>query len=47
MEDDNNWHYRIPNENELSKALKELKITIGFMKILHKLINIQIQRASH
>ena len=26
MEDDNNWHYRIPNENELSKALKELKI---------------------
>ena len=27
MEDDNNWHYRIPNENELSEALKELKIT--------------------
>ena len=26
MEDDNNWHYRIPNENELSEALKELKI---------------------
>jgi len=26
MEDDNNWHYRIPNEEELIKALSELKI---------------------
>ena len=26
MEDNNNWHYRIPNENELAEALKELKI---------------------
>jgi len=25
MEDDNNWHYRTPNENELVKALTELK----------------------
>lgn len=24
MEDDNNWHYRIPTEDELNKALKEL-----------------------
>ena len=24
MEDDNNWHYRIPNEEELSMALLEL-----------------------
>ena len=24
MEDDNNWHYRTPNEEELDKALKEL-----------------------
>lgn len=24
MEDDNNWHYRIPNEEEVRKALKEL-----------------------
>lgn len=24
MEDDNNWHYRIPNEQELADALKEL-----------------------
>ena len=26
MEDDNNWHYRIPNEEELIKALSELEI---------------------
>ena len=26
MENDNNWHYRIPNEEELTKALKELEI---------------------
>ena len=25
MEDDNNWHYRTPNEKELSQALDELK----------------------
>ena len=25
MEDDNNWHYRTPNEIELNKALEELK----------------------
>ncbi len=25
MEDDNNWHYRTPNEQELEKALEELK----------------------
>jgi len=24
MEDDNNWHYRIPKEEEVNKALKEL-----------------------
>lgn len=24
MEDDNNWHYRIPNEEELAAALREL-----------------------
>ena len=24
MEDDNNWHYRTPNEEELKLALKEL-----------------------
>lgn len=24
MEDDNNWHYRIPNEEEVKKALEEL-----------------------
>ena len=24
MEDDNNWHYRIPNQEELKSALKEL-----------------------
>ena len=26
MEDNNNWHYRIPNEKELSQALSELNI---------------------
>lgn len=26
MEDDNNWHYRIPNESEVKAALKELGI---------------------
>ena len=26
MEDDNNWHYRIPNINEVKKAKKELGI---------------------
>ena len=25
MEDDNNWHYRIPNDEELSKAILELE----------------------
>ncbi len=24
MEDDNNWHYRIPNQEELQAALDEL-----------------------
>ncbi len=24
MEDDNNWHYRVPNEEELNAAMKEL-----------------------
>ena len=24
MEDDNNWHYRIPNEDELQKSLENL-----------------------
>jgi transketolase len=24
MEDDNNWHYRIPNDDELQAALVEL-----------------------
>jgi transketolase len=26
MEDDNNWHYRIPNKDELERARKELKL---------------------
>ncbi|MEK6236905.1 MAG: transketolase [Planctomycetales bacterium] len=26
MEDDNNWHYRIPNDQELEAALKELQL---------------------
>lgn len=26
MEDDNNWHYRIPNEDELSRAKQELGV---------------------
>ncbi|MBP7506385.1 MAG: transketolase [Prolixibacteraceae bacterium] len=26
MEDDNNWHYRIPNKEEVDKALKELEL---------------------
>ena len=26
MEDDNNWHYRIPKEEEVKKAFKELKL---------------------
>ncbi|MBI2264652.1 MAG: transketolase [Armatimonadetes bacterium] len=26
MEDDNNWHYRIPNEDELKAALRELAL---------------------
>ena len=25
MEDDNNWHYRVPNEKELNAALSELE----------------------
>ena len=28
MEDDNNWHYRIPNREELAQALAELNIEI-------------------
>lgn len=28
MEDDNNWHYRIPNREELARALAELNIEI-------------------
>ncbi len=27
MEDDNNWHYRIPNDEELQAALRELEAT--------------------
>ena len=26
MEDDNNWHYRIPNKEEVDRALKELEL---------------------
>ena len=26
MEDDNNWHYRVPNDEELSAALAELEM---------------------
>ncbi len=26
MEDDNNWHYRTPNQNELASALEELNV---------------------
>ena len=26
MEDDNNWHYRIPNDEELQAALEELGV---------------------
>ena len=25
MEDDNNWHYRIPNQEELNLAISELE----------------------
>ena len=28
MEDDNNWHYRIPNDKEVAKCKKELKIQV-------------------
>ena len=28
MEDDNNWHYRIPNDEELQAALAELGVTV-------------------
>lgn len=28
MEDDNNWHYRIPNQDELARALAELPVDI-------------------
>jgi transketolase len=28
MEDDNNWHYRSPNFDELKKSIKELKLNI-------------------
>ena len=28
MEDDNNWHYRIPNEEEVEKALEELGVSL-------------------
>ena len=27
MEDDNNWHYRIPTQQELSDVAKELGLT--------------------
>ena len=27
MEDDNNWHYRIPNEDELRRAKQELGVS--------------------
>jgi len=26
MQDDNNWHYRIPNADELARALRELEV---------------------
>jgi transketolase len=26
MEDDNNWHYRVPTEEEVEKARKELGV---------------------
>jgi transketolase len=26
MEDDNNWHYRIPNEDEVKRAFQELQL---------------------
>ena len=26
MEDNNNWHYRVPNEEEFNKAIKELGV---------------------
>jgi len=26
MEDDNNWHYKIPSATDVEQALKELKI---------------------
>ncbi|MBV9576456.1 MAG: transketolase [Gammaproteobacteria bacterium] len=29
MEDDNNWHYRIPSADDLSKAKAELKLEVG------------------
>ena len=27
MEDDNNWHYRIPNDEEVAKALDEISLS--------------------
>jgi transketolase len=27
MEDDNNWHYRIPNEDEVQRAKRELGLS--------------------
>ena len=26
MEDDNNWHYRIPNADELQRSIRELEV---------------------
>jgi transketolase len=28
MENDNNWHYRIPNAEELTRALRELEVEL-------------------
>ena len=37
MEDNNNWHYRIPNEDELKMALDELIISYEKIYLQKKL----------
>jgi transketolase len=33
MEDDNNWHYRIPSADEVRKAASELQIATGSIRL--------------
>ena len=37
MEDNNNWHYRIPNEDELKHALNELKLK-KYLESMYKVV---------